>query len=192
MGWGICFALDESDRVYCVDGCNWHARESDYADFPAWPSARRAVLEYFEGEAHSELDMIRDECPGTAAALKEACLEHMSDARRHYTRMSGDKKRELHETTLAELEKGLDDFTESSKDAYDRYNECSKAWKVYQKCPPKYTAAKTRHQELERLIAPLRLEYDMEMWADRYDTYSRNARRYTKLVKLEKKFPVTP
>jgi hypothetical protein len=188
MGWGICFALDESGRVYCADGCNWHARESDYAGFPAWPSARRAVLDYFEGEAHRELDMIRDEFPGTAAGLKEACPEHMGAALNYYERLTDDEKRELHETTLAELEQDLADFTESSKDAYEKYTQCTKAWKVYKKCPPNYPHAKTRQQELERLIEPLRLEYDMEMWAGRYDTYSRNARKYAKLVKLEKQF----
>lgn len=192
MGWGICFALDESDRVYCADGCNWRARESDYAGFPAWPSARRAVLDYFEGEAHRELDLIRDEFPGTAAGLKEACPEHMGAALHYYERMSDDEKRELHETTLAELEQDLADFTESSKDAYEKYTQCSKAWKAYKKSPPNYPPAKTRQQELERLIEPLRLEYDMELWAGRYDTYSRNARKYAKLVKLEKQFSLTP
>jgi hypothetical protein len=188
MGWGICFALDESGRVYCADGCNWRARESDYDGFPAWPSARRAVLDYFEGEAHRELDLIRDEFPGTAAGLKEACPGHMRAALHYYERLSDDEKRELHETTLAELEQDLADFTESSKDAYDKYTQCTKAWKIYKKCPPNYPTAKTRQQELERLIEPLRLEYDMELWAGRYDTYSRNARKYTKLVKLEKQF----
>jgi hypothetical protein len=133
--------------------------------------------------------MIRDECPGTAAALKEACPEHMNIALRYYNRMSDNEKLELHETTLAELEQDLVDFLESSKDAHDKYNECSKAWKIYKKCPPNYGPAKTRQQELERLIEPLRIEYDMEMWAGRYDTYSRNARKYAKLVKLEKQFP---
>lgn len=188
MGWGICFALDESGRVYCADGCNWRARESDYDGFPVWPSARRAVLDYFEGEAHRELDLIRDEFPGTAAGLKEACPGHMRAALHYYERLSDDEKRELHETTLAELEQDLADFTESSKDAYDKYTQCTKAWKIYKKCPPNYPTAKTRQQELERLIEPLRLEYDMELWAGRYDTYSRNARKYTKLVKLEKQF----
>lgn len=190
MGWGICFALDESGRVYCADGCNWRARESDYDGFPVWPSARRAVLDYFEGEAHRELDLIRDEFPGTAAGLKEACPGHMRAALHYYERLSDDEKRELHETTLAELEQDLADFTESSKDAYDKYTQCTKAWKIYKKCPPNYPTAKTRQQELERLIEPLRLEYDMEMWAGRYDTYSRNARKYTKLVKLEKQFNI--
>jgi hypothetical protein len=48
--------------VYCVDGCKWKSTASDYAeaDFPPWPSARQSVLDYFEGEAHRELDMIRD------------------------------------------------------------------------------------------------------------------------------------
>ena len=188
MGWGICFALDDAGRVFCADGCNWRARESDYEDFPVWPSARRAVLDYFEGESHRELDMIRDEFPGTAAGLKAACPEHMGVAMIYYEHLSDDEKRELHETTLAELEQDLADFTESSKDAHEKYKQCAKAWKDYQKCPPKLKPAKTRQEELERLIEPLRLEYDMEMWAGRYDTFSRNARKYTKLVKLEKQF----
>ena len=188
MGWGICFELDESGRVYCADGCNWRARESDYEGFPPWLSARKTVLNYFEDSAHRELDMIRDECPGTAAALKKACEEHMCAALEHYEFISDDDKRELHETTLAELEQDLADFTESSKDAHEKYKQCAKAWKDYQKNPPKHKPAKTRKEELEPWIERLRLEYDMELWAERYDTYSRNARRYKKLVKLEKQF----
>lgn len=187
MGWGICFALDDSYRVYCADGCNWSARESDYEGFPVWPSARRTVLDYFEGPAHRELDMVRDEFPGTPAGLKEACKEHMGAALDYYDRYHTlEEQQKLHEATLVELEQDLADFQESSKDAYERYKECAKLWKDYQKNPPVLKPVKTRLEELERQIEPLRLEYDMELWASRYDTYSKNARRYAKLVKLEK------
>jgi len=190
MGWGICFALDDSGRIYCADGCNWRSREADYEDFPAWPSARKTVLDYFEGPAHRELDLIRDEFPGTAAGLKEACPEHMGAALSYYERLPAQEKQRLHEETLAELEKDLADFQESAKDAYERYKECAKRFKDNQKNPPKYKVAKTRKQELEQQMAPFQLELDMETWAERYDTYSRNARRYAKLVKLEKQFTI--
>ena len=51
MGWGICFDLDANGRVYCADGCKWRATKADYANYPVWPSAQSAVLEYFEDEA---------------------------------------------------------------------------------------------------------------------------------------------
>lgn len=66
---GICFGLDAQGRVYCVDGCNWKATAADYADYPQWTSARQSVLDYFEGEAHRELDMIRDGKLSTYARL---------------------------------------------------------------------------------------------------------------------------
>ena len=91
MGWGICFALDANDRVYCADGCKWRSKAGDYTDYPEWPSARQSVLDYFEGEAHSELDMIRDECPGTASALAEACDEHMGIALGEYETLSDEE-----------------------------------------------------------------------------------------------------
>ena len=188
MGWGICFALDDHGRVYCVDGCKWRASASDYEGYPTWPSAQQAVLDYFEGEAHSELDMIRDECPGTAAALREACDEHIGAALHEYSRLSDEEKTTLHNDTMDVLEKDLADFTESSKDAHDRYKECAKRWKDYTKQPPVYKPAKTRVQELERLIEPLKLELEMEQWANRYDTYTRNAKRTARLLAREKKF----
>ena len=58
MGWGIGFALDSQGRVYCADGCKWRASKPDYDDYYPWPSARQAVLDYFEvkvkhlGEEH--------------------------------------------------------------------------------------------------------------------------------------------
>jgi hypothetical protein len=104
MGWGICFALDDHDRVYCADGCKWRATESDYDDFPSWPSARRAVLDYFEGPGHSELDMIRDEFPGTADGLAAACPDAMGSALHYYDSMTDAEKTDLHNEALAEFE----------------------------------------------------------------------------------------
>lgn len=188
MGWGICFALDDQGRVYCADGCKWRMIKEDYDGYPEWPSARQAVLDYFEGEAHRELDMVRDECPGTAAALRDACDEHVSLALRAYDRLSDEEKLTLHNETMAVLEKDLADFTESAKDAHTRYKECAKRWKDYTKQPPVHKPVKTRAQELERLIEPLKLELDMEEWANRYDTYTRNAKKTARLLGREKKF----
>ena len=101
MGWGICFALDEQYNLYCMDGCRWKPR---ITGFVPWPSARKGLLKYYDGPAHRELDMIRDECPGTASALLAACREHMSYAMYYYERMSNEEKTRLHEETLKELE----------------------------------------------------------------------------------------
>jgi hypothetical protein len=188
MGWGIGFALNDHGRVYCSDGCTWSASASDYEGYPEWPSARQAVLDYFEHEAHSELDMIRDECPGTAAALKEACNEHIGGALHNYARLSDEEKLTLHNETMAVLERDLADFTDSAKDAHAKYKEYAKHWKDYTKKPPVYKPAKTRMQELERLIEPLKLELEMEQWANRYDTYTKNAKRTARLIGREKKF----
>lgn len=189
MGWGICFALDENYRVYCSDGCNWKSRESDYEGFPKWPSARSTVLDYFEkSHVHRELDMIRDECPGTPAALREACCDEIGSALGEYDQISDEEKIELHRKTLADLEHDLGLVKETAKDAYEKYKIHSKIWKDYTKQPPVRSAAKTRVQELERLMEPLKLEYEMEVWAGRYDTYNKEVKRLTRLVKLEKQF----
>jgi hypothetical protein len=188
MGWGICFALDDSLRVYCADGCNWRARESDYANFPEWPSARYAVLDYFEGEAHRELDMIRDEFPGTASGLKEACTDHIGYAQTAYRRMDPEKKKRLHDKTLAEFESTLETLRKSVHEANEKYKYYSEIWKNYKKNPPIHKPAKTRLQELAALIEPLQLEYDVEYWATEVDGYNRSIQKYEKLVRKEKKF----
>jgi hypothetical protein len=185
MGWGICFALDENNRVYCADGCRWSSRESDYADYPKWPSARQSVLDYFEGPAHRELDMIRDECPGTPAALKEACKEHMSSALGYYDRISDDKKREWHEKMIEELTRNLEESETCAKEAHEEYKVHAKAFKEY-KAPT--TPAKTRLQEIERLMEPLKLEYEKEKYAEAYDRHMKSARYYKKMLKLENLF----
>ena len=187
MGWGICFALDEHNRVYCADGCRWHSRESDYADFPKWPSARQSVLDYFEGPAHRELDMIRDECPGTPAALKEACEEHMGSALGYYDRVSDETKRTWHKEMVEELTSNLAEAERYAKEAHENYKVHAKAFKEY-KAPT--TAVKTRIQEIERLMEPLKLEYQKEKYAEQYDRHTKNARHYKKMLKLENLFNI--
>lgn len=185
MGWGICFALDENGRVYCADGCRWHSRESDYADFPKWPSARQSVLDYFQGPAHRELDMIRDECPGTPAALKEACQEHMSSALGYYDNVSDEKKRAWHEKMVETLTNNLAEAERYAKEAHENYKWSAKRFKEYKEPT---TALKTRLQEIERLMEPLKLEYQKEKYAEAFDQHSKNARYYKKMLKLENLF----
>jgi hypothetical protein len=188
MGWGIGFALDANGYVYCSDGCKWRASKRDYDGYPVWPSARQAVLDYFEGDAHRELDMIRDEFPGTAAGLREACAEHIGAALCRYGRMTDDEKREAHELSMNEFEAELQSSTENLTYALDTYKECKKTWTEYKKNPPKVKPAKTRADELRQLVAPLRLELNMEEAAEQYDRARRAKARVTRMINLEKKF----
>jgi hypothetical protein len=185
MGWGICFGIDDNYRVYCADGCRWRAKESDYEGFPKWPSAREYVLEYYEDDAHSELDMIRDECPGTAAALAAACPEHIGSAFWSYGRLSEAEKRERHEKKLAEFEAELKYATDEIPHALESYRLDKKLLKEYK---PPTKPAKTRMEELERLIAPLQLELDVERAATHVDILKKEKTRANRLVKLEKTF----
>lgn len=107
MGWGVCFDLDENGRVYCVDGCSWRATKADYDGYPMWPSARKSVLQYFEHNAHRELDMIRDEFPGTAAGLARACRSHIGTALSMYGHLPDEVKIRLHEEKLKEIEEKI-------------------------------------------------------------------------------------
>jgi len=188
MGWGICFALDANGYVYCADGCKWRARKSDYEDYPPWPSARQSVLDYFEGEAHRELDMVRDEFPGTAAGLHAACDEHIGRALRQYDRLSDAEKKEAHEAARAEFECDLE-LNKGEIECYlEQYKECEKAWTDYKKNPPKVKPAKTRADELRQLIAPLRIELEMEEAAEECDRLRRAKAHITRQLNLEKKF----
>ena len=190
MGWGICFALDANGYVYCADGCKWRARKSDYEDYPVWPSARQAVLDYFEGEAHHELDMVRDEFPGTAAGLHQACDEHIGGALGHYWDMSEEERKEAHEASMAEFEGDLTRIKEELANALELHKDSKKNWNDYKKNPLKVKTAKTRADELRQLIAPLRLELEMEEVAEECDRLRRAKARTTKLLNLEKKFHV--
>ena len=190
MGWGVCFALDHNGYVYCRDGCNWRSKASDYADYPEWPSARQAVLEYFQGDAHRELDMVRDECPGTAAALKEACEEHMVHALSHYDRLKDDRKIRLHEQEMTELENDLARINEQLPRALETFKQSKTHWTNYQKSPPKERVAKTRADELRQIMAPYRVELEMEEAAEECDRLKTEKIRTTRMLNREKKFTV--
>ena len=190
MGWGICFTLDANGYVYCADGCKWRARKSDYADYPPWPSARQAVLDYFEGEAHRELDMVRDEFPGTAAGLHAACDEHIGRALGHYWDMSVEERKEAHEASMAEFEGDLELTSEALTVALETYKQAKKVWTGYKKNPPKVRAAKTRADELRQLVGPLLLELAMEEAAEECDRLRRSKASTTRQLNLEKKFHV--
>lgn len=188
MGWGVCFALDANGYVYCADGCKWRATKSDYADFPPWPSARQSVLDYFEGEAHSELDIIRDEFPGTAAGLREACEEHIGRALREYERLSNEEKQQAHDAMMAELEAALTHYKVEIERAHAIYKNAKETWNDYKKNPQKVRPAKTRADELRQLMTPLRLELEMETAAEECDRLRSAKARTTRLINMEKKF----
>jgi len=188
MGWGICFALDANGYVYCADGCKWRTRKSDYEDYPEWPSARQSVLDYFEGEAHRELDMVRDEFPGTAAGLHAACEEHIGAALSRYDRLTDEEKREAHEESMAEFEEDLTRIKEKLVTALEAYKQAKTAWTEYKKNPPKVRPAKTRADEIRQLIAPLNLELEMETAAEECDRLKSDKARVTRLLNREKKF----
>ena len=187
MGWGICFALDSQGRVYCADGCKWRASKAAYDNYYPWPSARQAVLDYFEGEAHRELDMIRDECPGTAAALKEACEEHIGYALREYDRLTDQQKTDLHNEKMEELKNQVDGLEEFKKTVYQFYIDARKAFKAYK---PPTKAPKTRIEEIENTIRPLQLELAMEQAARNYDTMKSDLAKAKRDMKMERLFDV--
>jgi hypothetical protein len=187
MGWGICFALDSQDRVFCADGCNWRASKADYDGYYPWPSARQAVLDYFEGEARRELDMIRDACPGTAAALKEACSEHIGYALGEYDRLTNQEKTDLHIEKMNQLQRTIEIIEPSKKESYQDYIEARKAFKAYK---PPTKAPKTRLQEIVDMIEPLKLELRMEQLAVRYDEHKVELAKAKRELKLEKLFDV--
>ena len=188
MGWGICFALDANDRVYCADGCKWRSKAGDYVDYPEWPSARQSILDYFEGEAHSELDMVRDECPGTAAALAEACDEHMGIALGEYDTLSDEQKQKLHDEKMKELESDLVRIKRELESTLERHKCCKKAWDDYKKGPPKVKPAKTRADEIRQAMAPFRIELEMEEAAEEYDRLKKAKATVTRLLAREKRF----
>jgi len=188
MGWGIGFALNDQGRVYCADGCKWRASTSDYGDYPPWPSARQTVLDYFEHDAHSELDMIRDECPGTAAALREACDEHIGVALHQYSRLSDEAKKLLHDEKLEELEAEVVRIKEVLSTALETYKYRKASWVEYQKNPPKPKVAKTRADELLQSMEPYKIELAAEQAAMACDRLKLAKAQTIKLLAREKKF----
>jgi hypothetical protein len=185
---GICFGLDAHGRVYCVDGCNWKATATDYADYPQWTSARQSVLDYFEGEAHRELDMIRDEFPGTAAGLAAACEEHLGTALSCYDRLSDATKQSLHDETMVELAEALTSTQDRLKDALDSYKRAKSAWTEQQKNPLKRKAARTRAEELRREMEPLQAELAVEEAALHVDELRRRLVSVKRDLTRERRF----
>jgi len=185
MGWGISFALDSQGRVYCADGCKWRATKADYEGYPEWPSARQSVLDYFEGEAHRELDLIRDEFPGTAAGLKEACDEHIGAAMGQYDRLTDKEKTDLHIEMIKKLEDEIVNLEDLKKHSYETYLTARKEFKAYK---PPTKAPKTRIDELNNMIKPLRMELYMEVAANDYDTMKSELAKAKRDLKLEKMF----
>jgi hypothetical protein len=185
MGWGICFGIDDNYRIYCADGCKWRAKESDYEGFSKCPSAREYVLEYYEGDAHRELDMIRDEFPGTAAGLAEACPDHLGSAFSEYERLPDETKLKMHEEKLAVFEEELKSVKEAIPYAMEVYRDAKKAFKEYK---PPTKPAKTRVDEILNLMRPLQLELDMEHAATRVDQLKKEKTRVTRFVRMEKTF----
>jgi hypothetical protein len=189
MGWGVCFALDANDRVYCADGCKWRSTAGDYAGYPEWPSARKSVLDYFEGrDAHSELDMVRDECPGTASALAAACDEHMSTALEEYNTLSDEEKQGLHDAKMKELESDLVRIKRELESSLEKHKYAKKAWEEYKKKPSKAKPAKTRADEIRQAMAPYRIELEMEEAAEEYDRLQKAKASVTRLLNREKRF----
>lgn len=185
MGWGICFGLDENERIYCVDGCKWRARESDYKGFYKWPSAREYVLEYYEGPAHSELDMIRDECPGTARALAAACPEHIGSAFYAYDRLSNEEKTRRHEKKLAELEKVLSDVTKDIPKAETAYKEAKSHYETVVKNERKF---RRRVDQLEQALILIKAEFEMEKALEYFKHLKGEKMRVKRKLVAEQKF----
>jgi hypothetical protein len=132
--------------------------------------------------------MVRDECPGTAAALREACDEHISMALRQYDHMTDDEKREAHEASMVEFEGDLSRANENLETALKLYKDQKTIWTGYKKNPPKMKPARTRANELRQLIEPLLLELATEEAAEECDRLRRDKARATRMLNLEKKF----
>ena len=182
MGWGICFGLDENYRIFCADGCKWKASEKDYDDFHEWPSARAYVLQYYESDAHRELDMIRDECPGTASALAAACPDYMSSAFCSYKRLPAERKTHLHDEMLAELNERCDETEEQLKKETERWRSLPPK--------PKFPKAKTTVEEIQQNIDELKWKLEVEKSTSNLKHLRRALNRIKKFIKLENSFHV--
>jgi archaellum component FlaC len=129
--------------------------------------------------------MVRDECPGTAAALKEACGEHIGSALGEYDSLTDQQKTELHNEMMEHLKEQIDLLEERKKSAYDNYIHRRKAFKDY-KHPTK--EPKTRIEEIENTMKPLDFELFMEYAARDYDTMKSELTKAKRDMRLEKMF----
>jgi hypothetical protein len=102
--------------------------------------------------------------------------------------MSEDERKEAHEASMAEFEGDLVRAKEDLENTLEVYKTSKKAWADYKKNPPKVKAAKTRADELRQLIAPLRIELEMEEAAEECDRLRAAKARATRMLNLEKKF----
>ena len=179
MGWGICFALDDNYVLYCADGCKWKAKVSDMPR----PSGCQVILDYFENQLHRELDMIRDECPGTAAALTAACEENFPEAVSAYEDLPDEEKEEMSKDLIKQFTTEIQGLQELVKENVEKYNTCKKAFNSYKPPakPPKY-----RMEELNVQMEPLRLEFEMEKCADSVEKFKKRLATVKKLLKREK------
>lgn len=179
MGWGICFGLDGNNVLYCVDGCKWKASKSD---MPEKPSVCQYILDYFEGELHSELDMIRDECPGTASALAAACDENLPYAVLSYENLSDEEKKKLSKDFIETFKKDIERLTEELKHEKESYTLYKKAFSEYK---PPTKKPKLRRDELQMQIEPIKLELNMESAAVRIDELTKELRKAKRMLKVE-------
>jgi hypothetical protein len=134
--------------------------------------------------------MIRDECPGTASALKEACEEHMVHALGQYDRLSDDAKIRFHDAKMTELEGDLERIKKELERHLTKYKWAKETWKEYSAHPPKVRTAKTRADELRQIMAPYRVELEMEEAAEECDRLKTAKIRTTRMLNREKKFSV--
>jgi predicted RNase H-like nuclease (RuvC/YqgF family) len=162
-----------------MDGCKWRASK---ADMPEKPSACQYILDYFERELHSELDMIRDECPGTASALAAACDEHLPSVVYSYERLSAEEKQELSKDFIESYKNDIETLTKSLKTENENYNMYKKAFKEYK---PPNKKPKLRRDELQLQMQPIKIELDMENSAVRIDELTKQLRKTKKLLKIE-------
>lgn len=183
MGWGICFGLDENYRLYCRDGCRWRTTDADYQGFVEWPSARLQVLEYYERDAHSELDMIRDECPGTAAALAAACPDYLGSAFHSYERLSDNEKIQLHENCMNEFQTELDSVNQSLTEAKANLVQTENEFKAF-----KSRNCRTRVDQIEEDIRRLQAELPYQKVLAEVKFLKQRKMRLVRLLRQEQKF----